>query len=151
MECEKRNIEICGSFSGKITTSIQYENRDAFFSVKEVLENCDITDEEIKMRQKMLNDMCYQNYNEKIDEIKGVVRVPNGTIVTDTIVDDSIPRNERDKAAEFRAMITHADSEEAMREVGKQIAQKKNSFHAMTMGELRSRFNDKMKEIKNGK
>lgn len=59
----KKTIEICASFSGKIPTA-QYESSSPFFSLKEIIEDCAYNDDEIKARQKELQGMCVDHFNE---------------------------------------------------------------------------------------
>ncbi len=64
----KRSIEISASFTGKINTG-QFENESPFFSIKEIVEDIDsedyeVTDEHIKIRQKELKEICYNQFKQ---------------------------------------------------------------------------------------
>ncbi len=59
----KKSLEICASFSGKIPTA-PYESSAPFFSLKEILEDCNYSDDEIKSRQGILQDMCIEQFNK---------------------------------------------------------------------------------------
>lgn len=59
----KRNLEITSSFSGKISTG-EWENSNPFYAIKEVLEDCEYTDEEIKFRQQTLQAICVEQFNK---------------------------------------------------------------------------------------
>lgn len=59
----RRTIEISASFTGKISTG-EYENSSPFYAVKEVLEDCNYTDEEIKSRQQTLQNICISQFNK---------------------------------------------------------------------------------------
>lgn len=58
----KRNLEITASFSGKIPMAA-YESAAPFFALKESLEDCKYTDEEIKFRQQELQKLCVDQFN----------------------------------------------------------------------------------------
>ena len=60
----RKSLEITASFSGKISTG-EYETSAPFFSVKEVLEDCDYTDEQIKDRQETLQEICLSQFNKQ--------------------------------------------------------------------------------------
>jgi hypothetical protein len=55
----RQNVEICASFSGKISTG-KFENEQPFYSIKETW--TDVEDQFIQTRQKELEDMCYQRF-----------------------------------------------------------------------------------------
>lgn len=59
----RRTIEISASFTGKISIG-EYENSSPFYAVKEVLEDCEYTDEEIKARQQVLQTICVDQFNK---------------------------------------------------------------------------------------
>jgi hypothetical protein len=62
----KRILEICSSFTGKISTG-EYENSSPFFSIKEVIEEEDeffLSDIVIKNRQQELQQMCVDQFNK---------------------------------------------------------------------------------------
>lgn len=66
----KRILEICASFSGKISTG-QYENSSPFFSVKEIIQEEgeeNLSDMVIKNRQQELQDMCYSQFKRHADQ-----------------------------------------------------------------------------------
>lgn len=65
----KRTIEISASYSGKIPMG-NYENENPFYSVKEVLEDCDWIDAEIKERQKQLQNVCYDQFKQQAEFAK---------------------------------------------------------------------------------
>ena len=65
----KKTIEISASYSGKIPMG-SYENENPFFSVKEILENCEWCDEEIKLRQKQLQGICYDQFKQQAELAK---------------------------------------------------------------------------------
>lgn len=58
----KKTLEISASFSGKIPTA-QYESSSPFFALKEILEDCEYSDENIKARQQELQKMCVDQFN----------------------------------------------------------------------------------------
>ncbi len=62
----RKSLEICASFTGKISTG-QYEQASPFFSVKEVIEEVEgeeLSDLVIKMRQQELQDICVAQFNK---------------------------------------------------------------------------------------
>lgn len=59
----KRTVEIVSSFSGKISKG-NYENEAPFFSLKEIIEDATLTDEEISKRQSELLAICYSKFKE---------------------------------------------------------------------------------------
>lgn len=64
----RRSIEISASFTGKINTG-SFENESPFFSIKEIVEDIDsedyeVTDEHIKIRQKELKEICYNQFKQ---------------------------------------------------------------------------------------
>ncbi len=84
----KKTLEICASFSGKVSTGT-YENSAPFYSVKEIIEDCNYTDEEIRTRQSELQKICTNQFNncaeilyqEKVAKAYQNIRfydIPNG-------------------------------------------------------------------------
>ena len=56
-----RTIEIVAGYSGTVNTG-NYCNENPFFSIKEVIEDCKLTDEEISNRQTELVLQCYNKF-----------------------------------------------------------------------------------------
>lgn len=62
----KKTIEISASFTGKISTG-PFENASPFYSIKEIVEDGFLTDEQIKGRQKELHQICYDQFKVQAD------------------------------------------------------------------------------------
>lgn len=127
----RRTIEITASFSGKIPTG-QYENESPFFALKEILEPLEsefltVTDEEIKIRQQQLHQLCYEqfkrqaevSYNERIAKTYKDIRwydganglkYPSVTSILDMDKEFGIPP---DELAQYgaRGTIIHKQAE----------------------------------------
>lgn len=58
-----KTIKIGASFSGKISTG-QYENANPGFYVEEILDNCDLTDDQIFERQQHLHNRVYDQFKQ---------------------------------------------------------------------------------------
>lgn len=62
----QRIIEISASFTGTIPTG-SYENEKPFFSVKEIIQEEDLSDKCIEIRQKELHDICYNQFKRQAE------------------------------------------------------------------------------------
>jgi len=67
MSESKKNIEIVASYSGTVNTG-NYNNESPFFSIKEVIEDCKLTDTEIQERQLELSMECYNKFQSFKEE-----------------------------------------------------------------------------------
>ncbi len=80
-----KNIEIVASYSGTVNTG-NYNNESPFFSVKEVIEDCKLTDAQIEERQLELSMLCYDKFQAFKEEaltpllVKGTEPDPKCTI-----------------------------------------------------------------------
>lgn len=63
----KKTIEIVAGYSGTVNTG-NYNNESPFFSIKEIIENCKLTDTKIQERQLELSMECYNKFQSFKEE-----------------------------------------------------------------------------------
>jgi len=80
-----KTIEITASYSGTVHVG-NYSNESPFFSIKEVIEDCQLTDDEIEIRHLELSMQCYNKFQAFKEEallpliLKGTEPDPKCTI-----------------------------------------------------------------------
>jgi len=66
-ERNMRTVEIVASYSGTVNIG-DYNNESPFFSIKEIIEDCEMTDEEIEERHLELVMQCYNKFQDFKEE-----------------------------------------------------------------------------------
>ncbi len=159
-----KTIEIVASYSGTVNTG-NYNNESPFFSIKEVIEDCQLSEEELFNRHLELSMECYDKFQAFKEEalrplvVKGTEPDPKCSVpemetirqkAIELIAEQGKWFQEKDFQVEFRVLYNNIFKKDFDGDLQKLTFGGSRNFNRK-LGALQHQLNGKTKEKANGK